>query len=288
MKEVKELRYANSIKRMTSFFIDYMFITFIRTLILKLCVGLFLAQHINSFAQGIASTMGGRFSFGLLNRTHLDLFVGNVVFTEILITLLAVLLVAPIYNSLLIKSRLNTTIGRRIFKIYPQDNNGNKPSVVRVFCHYFASLIPVVVAISFISIGLLKYHDLIDLQYSKFTAAIVLLFIVSWYDLIFVTEKRTMLHDVICGMVFVSEGKEREGKNIFFLNTLIKKQVQKVRENFEEAKVKTKSRSEAVKKVVKTTSQAKTKTGKTTTKSKPKAKKSTAKKSATKTKKSSK
>jgi len=283
IKEAQEIVYARPTKRVLGFFIDYTIITFIRTFVLQICVYLFLAKHIISFFEATSKTFGGELTIGKLRENHLQLFLQNSVFIELVLVICLVILVAPIYNILLIKSKIKTTLGKRIFKIYPQTNEGTNPSVLRITCHYFASLIPIILAIGFVSIEMLKYYKMIDLQYPDITIVIVLLAFVSWYDLVFITKKRIMVHDLICGIVFVSKGKKEKERSIFFLNNFLEKQISKVRQNLGDAKEKTQIRKAKFKETIKYASE-KIKAKKGQSQKKTSAKKAPAKKTTTKTK----
>jgi uncharacterized RDD family membrane protein YckC len=286
IKETQEIVYASTTKRVLGFFIDYTIITFIRTFVLQICIYTFLAKHILSFFEATSQTLGEEFFIGKLGESHLQLFLQNSVFIELVLVLCLIILVAPIYNILLIKSKMKTTLGKRIFKVYPKVDDGSEPSALRIACHYFTSLIPVILIIGFISIEMLKYHKIIDLQYPDITIVIVLLAFVSWYDLAFITKKHIMVHDLICGIVFISKGKKGKERSIFFLNTFLEKQISKARQNLKDTKEKTQVSKakfkETIKKAPKEIEVKKAKIKKKTSAKKTTIKKATIKKSSTK------
>lgn len=251
IKEVEEISYASPTKRVLGFFIDYMLITFIRTLVLQICIFTFLAKHLASFFEAMVTIFGASFSISRLDETHLQLFIGNRVFIEVLLVILLIILIAPIYNVIFIKSKIKTTLGKRIFKVYPKTNDGNNLGITKIICHYLASLIPVVLAIGFISIEMLKYHNIIEVQYSNFVTVIILLVIVSWYDLVFITKKHIMVHDLICGVCFITKGKPEKQRSIFALNKKLEEYIGKIKVNLKEVKRETLNRKTKFKETIK-------------------------------------
>jgi uncharacterized RDD family membrane protein YckC len=198
-------------------------------------------DQFQSFSRGMEMTFGNSniSSQNEMNQLYFSLFFNNILFIEILIVLSVMFAIGPIYYIVTTNfTSIGTTFGRKIFNIYPINQNNEKPSFVRIFLHYLLSLIPIIAIFYIAASEALNQQYGIEPKYSKFGLAVIVVFIISWYDLIFVTVKKLMAHDFFAGISFFIKGgvkEEQKSKISFPFYNAILKQVKGIRGDIEKS-----------------------------------------------------
>jgi uncharacterized RDD family membrane protein YckC len=247
MQNISRAMTARPEKRFLGFVIDYSIITALRFLVFKICMGMFLTDHINTFIRETSKAAGKSFFRSKILKEQATYTIDTSLFIEIAIVVILIILVAPVYNIITTKlTKLKTTLGKKVFAIYPQTSGGQDVGIIRILCHYIFSTFPIIPIATVIGANI--FNDVfanimrqnkelakvleiktINIQVPTYIIALSVVVILIWYGMVFFTKDKLTGHDFICRTKFVSSGSGAKPFNIPFLYDFVRKLLNKVR-----------------------------------------------------------
>ncbi len=198
-----EIAYAGSFRRSMASMIDVFIVAFLRVI---------AAQFLGMiWLQGVLINLASDYSlyFGTdVIRTDENLLyiVNHDGFKDIIAFFVIIFLIGAFYHAYLNSSSWKATIGKRLFGIIILNRKYDKIGILRGFCHYFLSLLPVVIILYLVGYQVANGINIVQAVSSNIFNIFLAFCAVMWVNIHVFSNKKTTAYDLICRTLLL-EGK---------------------------------------------------------------------------------
>ncbi len=185
LKENKEVIFATPMKRFYAFMVDFFVVYILKSIYISIFLNIFAKQELMYTHLNVDKA-----------KVDIETFINYDLSTIMITIFITSFFVSSIYNIILISSKWSATIGQKIVGIHIISSDNKKPNMYQIISRSLLIISPW--AIIFVALSLIYFTALgSNIVISKTIAVFSTLTFMTWYDLIFFTKEKTMLHDVI-------------------------------------------------------------------------------------------
>ncbi len=202
MSTEKELIYANPFRRGIANAIDIIIVALLRIASIQILAAIWLNKIMEKIAQDYKEFYGTQI---VENVQQLSFFIKNHQdFNHLIAFFVIVIFIGAFYHAILNSSSWKATIGKRIMSVMIVNSEYEKINILKALCHYFMSLVPIILLLQLVSFMSVNDVAFVNAITGNMTNLLISFIAVMWFNLQYLTKKKTTAQDLICSTLFVN------------------------------------------------------------------------------------